>query len=554
MSAMRLAALGFVAVLIQIAVRLAAAHPRRRTPTSRRSSSPRAGFLTGALPGAVFGFGVGIFVDLAFAQTLGVSALIFLPRRLRRRPRARAARARGAGHAARARRRRDGVRRLSATRSSSSCSASTTPISLLLVRDIVVTVVLNSLIAVPVHSRRPPLARAGAARGPAPPAPPSRLHDRRAEPALAPVIEPPARSAALPLPPQLTRRAGVLGVLAFVLFGDHRLPALVSAGADRPAERRAGDRERRALDPDRPRRAARSSTRNGNVLASVTRSPPRSRSSPTTCRATDATPAEAASTPGGSRSTTASHACSGSRRATSPGSSTDSRPRATSPPRSQNDVGTYALVLPAASIADAFPGVVVQQVNLRNYPQGDIGAVALGEIGPISKGELGTSPLQGDPAGHLRRPGRPRGDLPALPPGQGRRREGPGRRVRACPTGKAPQITAAHRRRRRCRPRSTSGSSGRATSRCAARSRPHAPASTHLRPRRARSSRWTPTRAGCSRSARCRPTTPTTSSRRRAPRSGRSSTTQRRRRSSTAQSTRFTRRARPSSRSRRSPR
>ena len=36
-----------------------------------------AGFLTGALPGALFGFGVGLFLDLAFAQTLGVFALVF---------------------------------------------------------------------------------------------------------------------------------------------------------------------------------------------------------------------------------------------------------------------------------------------------------------------------------------------------------------------------------------------------------------------------------------------------------------------------------------------
>ena len=79
-------------------------HARRGAPRARSASSPccsrsrcvsqirilgvsadlsplvvaAAGFLAGAVPGAVFGFGVGIFVDLAFAQTLGVSALIFL--------------------------------------------------------------------------------------------------------------------------------------------------------------------------------------------------------------------------------------------------------------------------------------------------------------------------------------------------------------------------------------------------------------------------------------------------------------------------------------------
>ncbi|HEX2703586.1 MAG TPA: hypothetical protein VHM72_09160 [Solirubrobacteraceae bacterium] len=36
-----------------------------------------AGFLCGALPGAVFGFAVGLFIDLAFVQVLGVSSLLF---------------------------------------------------------------------------------------------------------------------------------------------------------------------------------------------------------------------------------------------------------------------------------------------------------------------------------------------------------------------------------------------------------------------------------------------------------------------------------------------
>jgi len=36
-----------------------------------------AGFLCGSLAGAGFGFGVGLFVDLAFMQTLGISSLLF---------------------------------------------------------------------------------------------------------------------------------------------------------------------------------------------------------------------------------------------------------------------------------------------------------------------------------------------------------------------------------------------------------------------------------------------------------------------------------------------
>jgi rod shape-determining protein MreD len=36
-----------------------------------------AGFLCGSLPGAMFGFAVGLFIDLAFVQVLGVSSLLF---------------------------------------------------------------------------------------------------------------------------------------------------------------------------------------------------------------------------------------------------------------------------------------------------------------------------------------------------------------------------------------------------------------------------------------------------------------------------------------------
>jgi len=36
-----------------------------------------AGFLCGSLPGAVFGFAVGLFIDLAFVQVLGISSLLF---------------------------------------------------------------------------------------------------------------------------------------------------------------------------------------------------------------------------------------------------------------------------------------------------------------------------------------------------------------------------------------------------------------------------------------------------------------------------------------------
>ena len=146
----RLAALGFFAVLLQIAL-----VAQIRILGVSADLSPlviaAAGFLAGAVPGAVFGFAVGIFVDLAFAQTIGVSALLYVL----------------VGYAA------GRVRELRAPEApvwplamGAAATAFATcgyaviefllgvngPVSLLLARDILVTVVLNSLIAVPVYA------------------------------------------------------------------------------------------------------------------------------------------------------------------------------------------------------------------------------------------------------------------------------------------------------------------------------------------------------------------------------------------------------------------
>jgi rod shape-determining protein MreD len=148
--ALRLGVLAFVSVLIQIA-----GVAQIRILGANFDLSPlvvaAAGFLTGALPGALFGFGVGIFLDLAFAQTLGVLALVFTL----------------VGYAA------GRVRELrapeapftplalgAAATAIASCGYAvleialgvTSPVSLLLVRDILVGIALNSLIAVPVYS------------------------------------------------------------------------------------------------------------------------------------------------------------------------------------------------------------------------------------------------------------------------------------------------------------------------------------------------------------------------------------------------------------------
>ena len=60
------------------------------------------------------------------------------------------------------------------------------PVSVLLLQQIFVTVLVNTLLALPVYALVRRVIRAGAARRSAPP-PPPRLHDRRAQPAPAPV-------------------------------------------------------------------------------------------------------------------------------------------------------------------------------------------------------------------------------------------------------------------------------------------------------------------------------------------------------------------------------
>ena len=82
------------------------------------------GLLCGSLAGACFGFGVGLFVDVALLQTLGVSSLVLLAvgygaGRLRERAIRRARSCRSPW----ARRRRS--RSAWASRSCSSCSGST---------------------------------------------------------------------------------------------------------------------------------------------------------------------------------------------------------------------------------------------------------------------------------------------------------------------------------------------------------------------------------------------------------------------------------------------
>jgi rod shape-determining protein MreD len=109
------------------------------------------GFLCGSLTGAIFGFGVGLFLDTALLQTLGVQSLVFT--------------AVGYG-AGRVRELRDPAHGLAPVAVGAAATATASvgfallqfllgvdaPVSVLLLREILMTIVLNTLLALPVYA------------------------------------------------------------------------------------------------------------------------------------------------------------------------------------------------------------------------------------------------------------------------------------------------------------------------------------------------------------------------------------------------------------------
>ena len=110
-----------------------------------------AGFMAGSMTGAVFGFCLGLFIDVSLYQTLGVSSLVFT--------------AVGYG-AGRIRELRDPAHGLAPVAVGATATLIAAigftllqfllgvqaPVSLLLLREILMTVVLNTLIALPVYA------------------------------------------------------------------------------------------------------------------------------------------------------------------------------------------------------------------------------------------------------------------------------------------------------------------------------------------------------------------------------------------------------------------
>jgi rod shape-determining protein MreD len=109
------------------------------------------GFLGGSVPGACFGFGVGLFMDTASLQTLGVESFVFTVVGY------------GAG---RVRELRDPAHGLAPVAVGAAATAVSTvgfavlqfllgvdaPVSFLLLREILMTILLNTLLALPIYA------------------------------------------------------------------------------------------------------------------------------------------------------------------------------------------------------------------------------------------------------------------------------------------------------------------------------------------------------------------------------------------------------------------
>ena len=141
------------------------------------------GLLAGSMPGAVMGFATGLLVDTVLVQTLGVTSLLYI----------------AIGYwSGRLRELRDPAHGLVPLPPGAAATAVAgigmtliqfllgvdAPVSLLLLQQIFITVLVNTLIALPVYALVRRIIQPGAARRSAP-APAPRLHDRRPQPAAA---------------------------------------------------------------------------------------------------------------------------------------------------------------------------------------------------------------------------------------------------------------------------------------------------------------------------------------------------------------------------------
>ena len=215
-SVIRLALLGLIGGLFQLSVVSQVTIfgvPADLTPLMVASC----GFIAGSMTGAVFGFCLGLFIDVSLYQTLGVSSLVFT--------------AVGYG-TGRIRELRDPAHGLAPVAVGAAATAiAAVGFTLLQFLLGVQAPGLAAAAARDPADRRAQYADRAArlrdhapstaalpARGPASP-PAAGLHDRRAQPDLAPLVPQRVEERVRPITPQLAWRVAVLGGIAFVLFG-----------------------------------------------------------------------------------------------------------------------------------------------------------------------------------------------------------------------------------------------------------------------------------------------------------------------------------------------
>jgi penicillin-binding protein 2 len=209
------------------------------------------------------------------------------------------------------------------------------------------------------------------------------------------VIESPLQRRA-PLPPQLTRRVGVLGVLVLVLFGvlAFRLWYLqVLTGTQNAAKATANV----VRDITIPAPRGNILDANGNLLATY-------RVAPQVAVVADDLPPAGPARQLVYRRLARVLGSLGWRQIRAIVDDRAIAPPGYAPTDVMDDVSTYALYYIEGHKA-LFPGVIVRQAYVRSYPQGEVGAVVLGQVGQITgpltsaHPELGTAAYKGIPAG-----------------------------------------------------------------------------------------------------------------------------------------------------------
>ena len=345
------------------------------------------GLLCGSTLGAATGFAVGLLVDLALLQTLGPDLADLHAGRLL---------------GGRLRELRDPQAALTPLLVGAAASAASlvgyslmefllgvdAPVSLELLRQIVLGMLVNTIVALPMWAivRRALRARCPRTRAAAGAA---RLHDRRAQPALAQHERDRAGRRPrprIPVSPQLALRVAIIGGVAMVMFGVifFRLWYLQVLSGEQYVQQANANRVRdlpiagAARGDPRPRQASRSSP---------AAPPTPCRSCPRRCR------------PAGPRRAW---------RCTPPGPPAGDEPGAH---RARRGAGAHRLPYAPVTIkTDAgpgvltvlgerhneFPGVIQQPVSIRAYPYGDMAAQVLGYVGQVSEAELeAASPFRG---------------------------------------------------------------------------------------------------------------------------------------------------------------